>query len=200
MSVRDERYLRYRAAAHAVASLLDERDLEQIAVLVGELPEGLAGIDGTPGVDAVVSEAQRPPRGADRAVRLLAEDFDLPAHRVGDATIALDDPVEARVPEPAVIRALSLAGELGPVFVRARTEDGRPVLGAWCAPWLAVERTAVNGKQRVRAWRTNAGLHGFVGVFELPRADASNIAGYPRPSEVGDLLAMADADAGQAPV
>jgi hypothetical protein len=196
LSVLDPHHLRYRSAARAVTGLLDDRDEEQIALLLGELAGGPTGLEDLAQVEEVVEKSLRPPQGVDRAVQLLSDERGVEAHAEGDATVVLDEPVDGRVPEPALIRALFLADETGPVFARASTEDGQPVLAAWCAPWLAVERTGPNGLTRVRAWRTIAGLFPLVGRFELPRSDAQSIAGDSRPHQVADLLAAADEDGG----
>lgn len=138
--------------------------------MAGELPGRLAGPSGIDAAERAVEEALRPPRGVDRAVQLLADENGVHAHVAGDATIVLDEPVGG-LPEPQVITALRLADEAGPVFVRATTEEGRAVLGAWCAPWLAVERVTKIDKPMVRAWRLPHGqtLHVFAGETVMPR-------------------------------
>lgn len=196
MSQRDERQMRYETTAHALLALLNDRDPEQVQVLAGELPGRLAGAPGVAATERAVDEALRPPRGADRAVRLLADEYGVDAHIHGGATIVLEDRVGA-LPEPQVVTALRLADEPGPVFARATTADGREVLAAWCAPWLAVEKGTRVGKTMVRAWRLSPGqtLHAFTGQAVMPRADITSFAGAGRPDEVAALLMLADEDA-----
>jgi hypothetical protein len=195
MSVRDEHQIRYVTAATTVAGLLDRRDPQQVELLAAELPGRLAGPVGAQAAQEAVEETLNPPRGVHRAVRLLAEEHDIHAATQGDATIVIQEPL-ADVPEFTMILALRLADEPGPVFARGATAKGHPVLAAWCAPWLAVERVGKNGRALGRAWDLGEGqtLHGINLLAELPRADRWWNAGEPRPQEVRDLLAMAEHD------
>jgi hypothetical protein len=196
MSVRDERQIRYVDAAAAVADLLGYRDAQQIEILAAELPGRLAGPVGAEAAERAVDETLHAPRGVDRAVRLLAEEYGIDAVSHGDSTIRLEEPL-AVVPEYTMILALLLADESGPVFARGTSVEGRPVLAAWCAPWLAVERVGKSGLAFGRAWQLAKGqtLHAIDLLTELPRSDRSWTAGEPRPDDVRDLLAMADKDA-----
>lgn len=196
MSVRDERQMRYASAGAAVARLVIHRDPNQVEMLAAELPERLAGPAGVQAAEQAAEETLNPLRSVERAVRLLAEERDLSAHIRGDATIVIDDPL-AGVPEPMMILALRLADDPGPVFARAQTVEGRPVLAAWCSPWLAVERVGKTGVKFGRAWTMGGAgqsLHGIDLLAELPRADCRWEPGQLRPDEVRDLLAMADGD------
>jgi hypothetical protein len=150
----------------------------------------------SPGAAArAVDEVMHPPRSVDRAVRLLAEEHDVDAHADGDATVVIDEPL-ANVPEPMMVIALRLADEAGPVFARGETAEGRPVLAAWCSPWLAVERVGKSGLKFGRAWQLGKGqnLHAIDLMTELPRADVRWSAGEPPPEDIRDLLATADED------
>ena len=195
LSVRDEPQMRYVSAGTAVAGLLYHRDAQQIELLAVDLPGRLAGPPGAQAAERAVGEILHPPRGPDRAVRLLAEERDTEAHTRGDATIVIDDPLGG-LPEPMMILALRLADDTGPVFARATTTEGQPILGAWCAPWLAIERIGKTGLAFGRAWDLGRRqtLHSIDLVGELPRADCRWNAGEPRAVEVNDLLAMADGD------
>jgi hypothetical protein len=195
MSVRDERQMRYASAASAVAALLDCRDAQQVEMLAAELPGRLAGPVGAQAAARAVDEVMHPPRSVDRAVRLLAEEHDVDAHTDGDATVVIDEPL-ANVPEPMMVIALRLTDEAGPVFARGETAEGRPVLAAWCSPWLAVERVGKTGMKFGRAWRLGKGqtLHAIDLMTELPRADARWNAGEAPPEDIRDLLATADED------
>jgi hypothetical protein len=92
-----------------------------------------------------------------------------------------------------LILALRFADETGPVFARATTSEGRPVVAAWCAPWLAVERAGKTGLAFGRAWKLAKGrtLHAIDLLAELPRADVAWNAGQPPAEQVTDLLALA---------
>jgi hypothetical protein len=195
MSVRDERQLRYAATAAAVASLLGHRDTQQVEMLAAELPGRLAGPAGAQAAEQAVEETLNPLRGVDRAVRLLAEERAVAAHTHGDATIVIENPL-AGVPEPMMIVALRLTDDPGPVFARGMTVDGRPVVAAWCSPWLAVERVGRTGLRFGRAWAMGKlhALHGIDLMAELPRADRRWNAGEQRPEDIRDLLGMADDD------
>lgn len=141
MSVRDERQMRYAATAAAVVRLLDHRDAQQIEMLAAELPGRLGAIAGAQAAEQAVAETLSPPRGVDRAVRLLAEEREGAARTDGDATTVIEDPL-AGLPEPMMIVALRLTDEPGPVFARGTTIEGRLVVAAWCSPWLAVSGSA----------------------------------------------------------
>jgi hypothetical protein len=195
MSVRDERQMRYASSASAVAVLLDRRDAQQVEMLAAELPSRLAGPAGAQAAEQAVDEALHPPRSVDRAVRLLAEEHEVNAHVDGDATVVIEEPL-ANVPEPMMIIALRLTDESGPVFARGETSEGRAVLAAWCAPWLAVERVGKTGLKFGRAWRLGQGqnLYGIDLLTDLPRADLWWSPGEPRPGDLRELLTMADED------
>lgn len=195
MSQRDERQMRYESTGRSLRGLLADRDADQVALLAGELPGPLEGPAGVDAVERAIEEALRPARGVDRAVRLLADEQDVEARVRGDATIVLAEPL-AGLPETRLVAALRLADETGPVFARAVTEQDRPVLAAWCAPWLAVEKGTKVGKPMIRVWKLGPGqtLHMFTGQATMPRADITVPAGGARPAEVADLLALADED------
>lgn len=194
MSKRDEKQMRYLSTAHAVAGLLADRDEQQIELLAGELPGRLTGPTGARAAEEAVEEALNPPRGVDRAVQLLTDEHGLAAHAHGSATVVIDDPLGG-LPEPMMILALRLTDESGPVFVRGVTHEGWPVLAAWCAPWLAVEKVGKTGLPNGRAWELAAGATLYVlDRVDLPRVDAWWPAGSHRPSDVQDLLALADDD------
>lgn len=195
MSQRDEAQMRYVSTARALRGLLADRDAEQVALLTGELPGPLEGPAGVDAVERAIEEALHPPLGIDRAVRLLADEQDVEVEVRGSATIVLIEPLGG-LPEPQLVAALRLADETGPVFARAVTEQGRPALAGWCAPWLAVEKATKVGKSMIRVWKLGPGqtLHMFTGQATMPRADITVPAGGPRPAEVADLLALADED------
>jgi hypothetical protein len=194
MSIRNEHQMRYVATAYAVTDLLGRRDPQQVELLALELPQRLAGPTGAEAAERAADEALRPTRGADRAVQLLAEERDTAAHTRGDATIVIDKPLDG-LPETMIIVTLGLAGESGPVFARATTADGRPVLAAWCSPWLAIEHVGKTGLAYGRAWNVGNGqtLHG-IDPLGPPRADRRWEPGQPRADDITDLLAMADED------
>lgn len=200
MSVRDERQIRYVDAGAAIAGLLAYRDAQQIEMLAADLTGRLAGPPGAQAAEQAVDETLHPPRGVDRAVRLLAEEHGIEARAQGDATILLEEPL-AGVPEFTMILALRLTDEPGPVFARGTSVEGRPVLAAWCTPWLAVERVGKTGMAFGHAWKLVKGqtLHGIDLLTELPRADRRWHAGEPRHGDIRDLLAMADDDSTRQP-
>jgi hypothetical protein len=83
-------------------------------------------------------------------------------------------------------------GRLWPVYVRGTDVNGRSALGAWCAPWVAVERAAPAGRTG-RAWRL--GPHQTPAMLDwddLPKAARSWFGGQPRPDEVAELLGLID--------
>jgi hypothetical protein len=200
MSVRDEHQIRYVDAGAAIAGLLDHRDAQQIEMLAADLPGRLAGPTGAQAAEEAVDETLHPPRGVDRAVWFLAEEHGINAGAQGDATILLEDPLP-NVPEFRMILALRLADEPGPIFARGTSVEGRPVLAAWCAPWLAVERVGKTGMAYGHAWKLVRGqtLHSIDLLADLPRADRRWSAGEPRPADIRDLLAMADDDSPRHP-
>lgn len=195
MSVRDERQMRYAAAASALTPLLGDRTEQQVELLAADLPEPLSGPHGAQAAEFAADEAISPPSGAVRAARLLSDDLGRAARVRGAATVVLEEPVP-RVPEALMIQALSLARDPGPVFVRASTDEGRSVVAAWQEPWIVVERTNAKGQSLGRAWRVSD-LPAFAAgdlAWNLPQAEVSWIAGDSRPTEIASLLVMADED------
>ena len=194
MSRRDEQQMRYQSTSDSLRSMLADRDAQQVELLAAELPGRLAGAAGAAAAEQAAEEALHPPRGVDRSIRLLAEEHGIPAHARGDATVVIDEPLGG-LPESTLILALRLADETGPVFAHGVTEDGRPVLGAWCAPWLAVEKVGKTGLSHGGAWRVGSGQTLYVlDRAGMPRADLRWPAGSERPPEVLDLLGFAEDD------
>ncbi|MDQ3571466.1 MAG: hypothetical protein M3383_01235 [Actinomycetota bacterium] len=195
MSVRDERQMCYVATASALKNLLGDRTDEQVEMLAADLAEPLSGPQGAQAAEFAAEEALNPPSGVVRAARLLRDDLGRAARVCGAATVVLEEPVP-RVPESLMIRALSLATDPGPVFARGSTDEGRPVVAAWQAPWLVVERTNAKGQGLGRAWRVSdlGALAAGDLAWDLPQADVSWMAGEPRPTEIAALLAMGDED------
>jgi hypothetical protein len=194
MSRRDENQMRYEQTAKALVEMLADRDPEKLLLLADELPGRLSGAPGAEAGEAAVVEAISPPRGAERAVRLLAEEHDIDAHVAGAETIIIEDELPG-LPEPSMVTALYLADGPGPTFARATTCEGYRVLAAWCAPWFVVEKETKAGKCMVRAWRLpGETLHALIGEPVLPQAEITSWAGAPRPDDVADLLELADED------
>jgi hypothetical protein len=191
MSRLDEDTMRYLGAGRALTGLLAEASPEQIALLADDLPEYLRGTPGILAANAAIAETLHPLTGAARAVHLLADEYELTASVADGIIIELADPIEG-VAEPRLIMALGLAGDSGPVYARGTDVNGRSVLGAWCAPWFAVERAAPAGRTG-RAWRL--GPHQTPAMLDwddLPKAAHSWFGGQPRPDEVSELLGLID--------
>ncbi len=187
----DENTMRYLRAGRAVADLLSEVSPEQIALLAGDLPKYLSGAAGILAANDAAEEILHPLTGAARAARLLADEHDLTATVTDEVIVELGDPIEG-VAEPRLILALALSGDEGPVYVRGRDSSGRQVVGAWCAPWFAVERVAPAGRIG-RAWRLGAGQTPVMLPWDdLPKAACSWFGGEPRPDEVAELLRPID--------
>jgi hypothetical protein len=187
----DEPTMRYLSTGRALAGLLADASAERIALLAEDLPDNLRGTSGILATNAAIEEVLHPLTGAARAVRLLADEYRLRASVADGVIIELAEPMDG-VAEPRLIVALGLSGDAGPVYVRGRDSNGRQVLGAWCAPWFAIERAAPAGRSG-RAWRL--GSHQTPGMLvwdDLPKATCSWFGGQPRPDEITDLLGFID--------
>ncbi|HEY6888958.1 MAG TPA: hypothetical protein VI300_14295, partial [Solirubrobacter sp.] len=180
---------RFRATGASVAPLLDDVDRKRLADLASDLPEYLRGSAGVSAAEAAIADVLRPPSGAERAVRFLAEEHGIWATADEDDVIEFTRPLKGS-PEPQLLLALELTHSGGPEYVRVRTESGQVVVAAWCAPWFACERKLPGGYSG-RAWKLprGAGL-GALERLALPRADLSWLPGEARPPEVTDLLEL----------
>lgn len=194
LSRRDEHMLRYEAAGQAVAALLPHVRRDRIELVTSELlksdpPRRVAGVASSTAVDRAIAEVLHRPQGASRAARLLAEDHGVAATVTDGEIVDLRDPLDP-VAEPLLLLTLALTEEDGPVYVRARTSQDRPVLGAWCKPWLTIEREGPAGRWG-RAWRLGSTqTPAMLRWDDLPRAACAWAAGQTRPDEVADLLAL----------
>jgi hypothetical protein len=120
---------------------------------------------------------------------MLTEEHGLRARVAEDRVIELLDPLPD-VAEPLVIRALTLAENAQPTYVRGRTGAGLGVAAAWSAPWLAIERRGPAGGWG-RAWKLSSGqTPAMLDWTKLPKASRYWAVGKPRPTEVGDLLTI----------
>jgi hypothetical protein len=191
ISRQDEHTMRYLRTGRAVADLLVDASAEQIALLASDLPECLSGAAGIHAAGDAVEETLHPLTGAARATRLLDDEHGLKATVTDEVIIELEDPLDG-VAEPRLILALTLSGDHGPVYVRGRDSNGRQVIGAWCAPWFAVEREAPAGAIG-RAWRLGTGqTPAMLAWDDLPKPTYSWFGGQPRPDEVTELLGVID--------
>lgn len=183
ISRQDEHTMRYLRAGRAVAYLLDDASTEQIALLAGDLPEYLAGAAGVRAASEAVEETLHPLTGAARAARLLDEDHGLKATVTNEVIIELEDPLDG-VAEPRIILALALSGDHGPNYVRGRDSNGRQVIGAWCAPWFAVERAAPRRSDRARMETPNGTNTGHARLGRPAQANVLMVRG-PTPTRRG---------------
>ncbi len=201
LSRRDEQTMRYESTGRAVTDLLPHRSQQKIELLAAELlaaellaadpPRHVAGACATDAVQRAVEETLRPPRGAVRAARLLDEDRRIAAGVTDGVIVELHDTLDG-VAEPRLLLALALAEEDGPIYVRGHTSQGRPVLAAWCRPWLAIQRTSPAGKWG-RAFKLRLGqTPAMLQWDDLPKAACHWAAGQHPPDEVADLLGLAE--------
>jgi hypothetical protein len=190
MSRLDEPTMRYLSTGRALTGLLAYASAEQIALLADDLPDNLRGTPGILAANAAVEEILHPLTGAERAVHLLIQEHEVSA-TVTDGVIQLEDPIEG-VPVPRLLRALTLAADPGPVFVRGRDHKGHQIVAAWCEPWLAIEQTAPAGPFG-RAWKLAPEQTPAMLEWEdMPKPTCSWFGGQPRPNEVTDLLGLID--------
>jgi hypothetical protein len=194
MSRLDERTMRYQAAGRAVAGMLSQAPEDKIELLTAELVGRLSGSAGVLAVQYAVEEMLHPLKGAERAAQLLRDEHGFAARVNNGIVIELLDKV-AGVAEPRLLLALTLARDGGPIYVRAHNEDGRTVIGAWCEPWLAIERESPAGAVG-RAWKLGQGQTPSVLAWDdLPQAACSWFGGRPRPDEIAELLGLIEAPA-----
>jgi hypothetical protein len=194
-SRRDEHLIRYEAAGNAVKGLLAHVEPEQVELLAAkDLPGRLAGPTGVLAAQRAVADVLHPLTGPELAVRLLADEHGEAAIVEDGVTIVLQEPVPPFF-TPALIRALGLAHDDGPVYVRATTTTGRHVVGGWCRPLLAEEQVGPAGPFG-RAWRLLPGeAPSTVDPMDLPPGDYNWAANQPRPPDVEDLLGELDSAA-----
>jgi hypothetical protein len=190
--------MRYENAGRAVTTLLANADAQHVAILANELPGRLAGASGVLAADRAIDETLHPPRGAQRAIRILADEHDEHATLDDDGTVVLHGEL-GPVPEPMLILVLALTEDAGPVFVRGTTIDGKQVIAGWCAPLLAVEKVGKAGPFG-RAWKLASGqTPSTLDRSDLPTTDLSWSAKQPRPAEVDELLGLVEPSLVQIP-
>jgi hypothetical protein len=192
ISVRDERTLLYEGVVHAVAPFLEFRDRKQIAALAEAMPAPALGFGWVEACDQVAEEIERPPVGAELAVRLLEEEYGLEAELGEMSSIELLEPVPPRA-EPTLCLALGLSREEGPVVVVGSIVGGARAVAVWQAPHLVIEKRLGN-----RSWGDLYALPASLSPFsyrgmdaELPRPKDSWQGGEPPPRSAEDLLALA---------
>jgi hypothetical protein len=192
MSRQDEHTMRYEAAGAAVRHLLARARDDRIELLAAELPEPLTGAAGIVAAQTAIEEILNPLSGAARSARLLAEEYDIHAEVTHGSIVDLLEPLEG-VPEARLLLAITLAADAGPVYVRATMQSGRAIVGAWRAPWLAIERAAPTGSHG-RAWKLTAGqTPGMLAWDDLPKSTCTWFGGQPRPEPVKALLESVEA-------
>jgi hypothetical protein len=191
ISRRDEDTMRYQSAGRATRNLLAEVDASTVEMLAIELLGGHAAAGGALAAELAVEEILHPPRGVQRAMRILAEEYGESATLDADGTIVLDAEL-APFPEPMLNLVLGLTEDRGPVYVRGTTADGKRVIAGWCSPLLAVEKIGRAGPFG-RAWVLAPGqTPGTLDRFELPAADLSWSVKEPRPADVEELLGLVE--------
>jgi hypothetical protein len=196
LSRRDEQTMRYEATGRVVTDLLPHRSHQKIELLAAELLTADASrqVDAAGATDAVqqaVEETLQPPSGAVRAALLLEEDHQIAASVSDGVIVELREPLDG-VAEPRLLLALALAEEDGPVYVRGHTSQGRPILAAWCRPWLAIQRTSPAGEWG-RAFKLRPGqTPAMLQWDDLPKAACHWSAVQDPPDEVADLLGLAE--------
>lgn len=195
LAVMDEQQLRFSATAAAVRALLPHRDPDAIEAIAARIKVPVLGASGARAAEEAAHEVLHPLRGTERAAELLWEEDGHRARVVGDATIVIETPLPPE-PRPMLVRALHYADEPGPIFARAETVTGTPLLAAWCAPWLAIERTNQQGVSYGFAWHLGVSqpLPAVSMGEQLPHTDVGWSAGEQRPEEVADLLDIGDED------
>lgn len=187
----DEYTMRYLAVGNAVSGLLAQAPLDRIELLAADLPGRLAGAAGVSAAQRAIEETMQPLTGAARAAHLLTDEHSLTASVTDGVIIELHDPVEG-VAEPRLLLALGLAKDSGPVYCRAHSDDGRRILGAWCAPWLAIEREGPVGAIG-RAWKLGSGqTPAMLEWDDLPKGAHAWFGGQPRPEHAAELLGLID--------
>jgi hypothetical protein len=191
LSVRDERTMRFEAIARDVAPLLRHIDVERVELLAPGMPEPLTRIGVLDACRHVATEVLKPQSGAEKAVRLLAEEHGIEAELDGSATIEFSEPLP-RYAEPQLFLALGLAREEGPIVARGTIDDGTAVLAIWKAPYLVVER------RNRRRWGRMFQLSEALSPLNYANPDAERppeLAWWageePRPEQAQALLQLA---------
>jgi hypothetical protein len=190
-SVRDEHTMRFEAVARDVAPLLPYIDAERVELLAPGMPEALMRTGILDACMRVASEVLEPQSGAEKAVRLLAEEHGIEAELDGSATIEFSEPLP-RYAEPQLYLALGLAREEGPIVARGTIDDGTAVLAIWKAPYLVVERS--NRRHWGRMFQLSEALTPLNYAnpdAERPPELASWAGEEPRPEQAQALLQLA---------
>jgi hypothetical protein len=191
ISRRDEYTMRYQSAGRAIRTLLVQVDASTVEVLATELLGRHSAAGGALAAELAVEETLHPPRGVQRAIRILSEEYGESASLDADGTIVLDAEL-APFPEPMLILVLGLTEDRGPVYVRGTTADGKRVIAGWCSPLLTVEKVGRAGPFG-RAWVLAPGqTPGTLDRLELPPADLSWSVKEPRPADVEELLGLVE--------
>ena len=113
-SVRDEQTMRYEALVQTVAPVLGFMDRTRMECIAPDLPEPMTGSTAVEAAERVATEVLQPPSPAERAVRLLAEDYDTSSELDSSGAITILEPLPTYV-EPRLLRALGPTARQGPI-------------------------------------------------------------------------------------
>ncbi|MGC1850831.1 MAG: hypothetical protein WA687_00155, partial [Solirubrobacterales bacterium] len=157
-----------------------------------ELPQPLCGDAAELAVELVLTDAEAPAAGVERAVRLLAGEYELEAGVDAAGAIAFARPLPD-APQPLMLRALGLADLPGPVVARGRTGRGIEVVACWRAPHLVFEYRGQRSWGRLYRLPDNSSPLSYAGFDDrLPAPVERWELGEPPSAEAAELLAAAD--------
>ena len=198
MSVNDEAMLRYRHAAVAAASIIQELDPDRIEEIMVEIAAAFGQVLTGEDVFEIAAQAEAPPTGITGAITLLRDEYDTDAFEENGALV-LADPVTG-IFERELLRAAGLVSSTDPVLVRGRLPTGAEAVCIWEAPFLLLARrnpAGINGrvyqlpsgvtpKAIAEDWNMTVDVHD-----KLPTPVEDWYPGLPTPIHAAALLALA---------
>jgi len=201
LSVNDEATLRFKAAATAAGSIVNDFDPTRIDEIVIEVADAFKDIMTSDDVFDIATEVAAPQTGIAAAITLLRNEYDWEAVE-RDGALVLTEPITG-IMERELLRAAGLVDADGPVVTRGTTMPGnREAICIWNKPLLFIRRRLPAGLTG-RVYQLAPGVTpraiiegwapGSIDVQEnMPKPIEDWLPGHPSPPRAAELLELAD--------
>ncbi|MGI8429681.1 MAG: hypothetical protein ACR2OB_10335 [Solirubrobacteraceae bacterium] len=201
LSVNDEATLRYKAAARAGESIVNDLDPMRIDEIVIEIADAFKDIMTGDDVFDIATQVAAPQTGIAAAITLLRSEYDWDALE-RDGALVLTEPITALL-ERELLRAAGLVDIAGPVIIRGTTMPGNSeAICIWRKPFLLIARRRAAGMTgRVYSLAPGETPRTLIGGWtagsidvkdNMPKAIEDWLPGHPTPPRAAELLDLLD--------